>query len=56
MQRWSIKTARRKLNAALTLMIKNFENMMFIVIDALDKYAKSGKREELLTLITEIQT
>jgi ankyrin repeat domain-containing protein 50 len=47
------KTSIRELNAALSLIMKDFEDV-FIVIDALDECAKSGERGELLTLIEEI--
>jgi len=47
------KTAIRELNATLSLMMKDFKDIL-IVIYALDECAKNGERGELLTLIKEI--
>jgi hypothetical protein len=47
------RAAMHELKAILSLVVKDLEDV-FIVIDALDEYAKIGERGELLTLIEEI--
>jgi ankyrin repeat domain-containing protein 50 len=49
------KAAMHELKAALSGMVKDFEDV-FIIVDALDECPKNGEREELLGLITEMKS
>ncbi|TVY25789.1 Ankyrin repeat and KH domain-containing protein mask [Lachnellula hyalina] len=46
----------KELSDALSIMMSEFDDQVFLVIDALDEFARIGERDELLTLLEDIHS
>ncbi|TVY35584.1 hypothetical protein LSUB1_G005613 [Lachnellula subtilissima] len=46
----------KELSDALSMMMSEFDDQVFLVIDALDEFARIGERGELLTLLEDIHS
>ncbi|TVY38543.1 Ankyrin repeat and KH domain-containing protein [Lachnellula occidentalis] len=50
------KASVTELTEALSMIMLEFDDQVFLVIDALDEFAKIGERDELLTLLGDINS
>jgi len=46
----------KELSDALSIMMSELDDQVFLVIDALDEFARIGERDELLTLLEDIHS